>query len=227
MDLWILPIITTAILFIMILLTWGFLNHGFDTVRHPNEWKNAGTSGEQIIFLALTKKLHIPENQIFRNVYIPTKNNRTSEIDFVVVSKKGLFVIECKNYAGNIYGDAKRQKWIQYLGNKKSYFYNPLLQNRAHCENLRKYLAKYNDIPIVSLVTTITRGKWKFKNLGPDDFILGYNCHLKDIYKEMPICKTMSSAFKPILKTLAPLSRPDEKTVEQHINNINKKKQLQ
>ena len=222
MNLWILPIITAIVFAILILLTWGFLGHGFDQLRHPNEWKNTGSSGEQIIFLELTKKLHIPENQILRNIYIPTKDGKTSEIDILLVSKKGLFVIECKNYAGHIYGDAKRKNWIQYAGRKKSYFYNPLRQNRTHCENLKKYLKEYDNIPIVSLITTITRGTWKFKNLGPDDRILGYNCHLEDIYESLPVCDAMSTAFKPILKKLTPLSRPEQKITEKHIEEIKK-----
>lgn len=222
MNSWILPIITALIFAILILLAWGFLCHGFDQLRHPNEWKNTGSSGEQIVFLTLTKKLHIPENQILRNVYIPTKNGKTSEIDIILVSKKGLFVIECKNYAGNIYGDAKRKNWLQYVGKKKSYFYSPLLQNKTHCENLRKYLADYKDVQIISLITTITRGTWKFKNLGPDDHILGYNCHLQDLYNSMPVCGAMSTAFRPILKKLTPLSRPDREIIEKHVQETRK-----
>ena len=226
MNLWILPIITTIIFLIIIALIWGFSGHGFDMLRHPNEWKNTGASGEQIVFLSLTKKLHIPENQIFRNVYIPTENNKTSEIDFIVVSKKGLFVFECKNYYGNIYGDAKRKKWVQYAGRKKSYFYSPLLQNRTHCKNLKAFLAEseYENIPIISLVTTITRGNWKFKNLGPDDHILGYNCHLQDIYNSMPDCELMAKAYKPILAMLKPLSRPSDDIKEKHINDYRHKR---
>lgn len=224
MNLWILPIITATIFAILIFLTWGFLGHGFDKMLHPNEWKNIGASGEQIVFLALTKKLHIPENQILRNVYIPTKDGKTSEIDILLVSKKGLFVIECKNYAGNIYGNARCKNWLQYIGKQRIPFYSPLLQNKTHCENLKKYLANYKDIPIISLVTTITRGTWKFKNLGPNDYILGYNCHLQDIYNSMPVCDAMSTAFKPILKKLTPLSRPDQEIVAKHIQETRKAK---
>ncbi|MBQ7529857.1 NERD domain-containing protein, partial [bacterium] len=52
-----------------------------------------------------------------RNVYIRTPNG-TTEIDLIVLSRKGLLVFECKNYNGNIYGDGRRKKWIQYLGRK-------------------------------------------------------------------------------------------------------------
>ncbi len=220
MGLWILPLLTFIILAVIIAVIWLFYDHGANRLKQPEEWQSTGSSGEQIIFLTLNKKLHIPENQILRNVYIPTENGKTSEIDLLVVSKKGLFVFEVKNYAGNIYGDTKRKKWIQYLGKKKSYFYNPFMQNRTHAKNLKKYLEKYGDIPVIPMVTTITRGKWKVKNYGPEDYLLGYNSHLKDIYALTPDSELMAQHFKAILTTLQPLSRPDQSIREEHMAKI-------
>ena len=201
------------------LLIWLFYSHGLDKLKHPEEWKNAGMAGEQTIYRQLIDNLHIPENQILRNVYIPNGKGGTSEIDLLVISKKGIFVFEVKNYGGKIYGDMKRQKWIQYLGGKKKYFYNPFRQNKTHCENLKKYISKYGEVPIISLLTTIARGEWKVRNLKSNDYFLGYNCHLKDIYNSMPICEQMSKSFKPILEALAPLSRPGDEIKEKHIAN--------
>ena len=170
--------------------------------------------------LYLRDKVHIPENQIFRNVYIPTKNGKTSEIDILVLSKKGLLVFECKNYSGNIYGDRKRNKWIQYVGNKKSYFYNPFLQNGGHVKSLRNYLESYGDMPIIPFVATISGGQWKVKNLNSDDYLLGYNCHLEEVYAAIPDSKLMARHFKAIAETLTPLSRPSEEIKEKHIEQI-------
>lgn len=146
------------VLFALAAIIWLFFNHGIDKLRHPEEWKDASKSGEQIVYRTFVDKNHVLENQILRNVYISTSDGKTSEIDLLVVSKKGLLVFECKNYGGNIYGDAKRPKWIQYLGRKKSYFYNPLMQNHAHVRHLKKYLKEFGDLPAISMVVTITRG---------------------------------------------------------------------
>ena len=128
--------------------------------------------------------------------------------------------LNAKNYAGNIYGDAKRNKWIQYLGKKKSFFYNPFLQNRSHVKHLKKYLEQYGDLPAIPMVSTITRGKWKVKNYGPEDYLLGYNCHLKDILSETPNSELMAQHFKAIMAKLQPLSRPGESIKEEHIEQI-------
>lgn len=49
---------------------------------------------------------------------LPTKDG-TTQIDHVVVSKFGVFVIETKNLAGWIFGDSESRKWTQSIyGNK-------------------------------------------------------------------------------------------------------------
>lgn len=215
--------ITAVVLFIVAGLIWLFACQGIDKIRHPEEWTDEGKSGEQIIYRTLIDQIHVPDNQVLRNVYIPTADGKTSEIDLLVVSKKGLLVFECKNYAGNVYGDAQRNKWIQYLGKKKSFFYNPFMQNRSHVKHLKKYLEVYGDIPMIPMVATITRGNWKVKNYGPEDYLLGYNSHLKEILAKTPNSELMAQHFKEIMAKLQPLSRPDEAVRQEHIEQIRKK----
>ncbi len=218
-------LIFAAVLFLLALFAWLVFNFGFDKILHPREWKSAGTSGEQILYNTLIHQLKIPQHQILRNVYIPTSDNKTSEIDVLVFSDKGLFVFECKNFGGNIYGDANHKKWIQYIGQKKYYFYNPLLQNQNHAKCLRNFLAKHNygDIPIISLVSTISRGKWHVKNLKQNDYILGLNCHFQDIYRSLPTLDRSENYLEKIQSLLQPLARPSAAIREQHINNIHSK----
>lgn len=218
-------LIFAAVLFLLALTAWLVFNYRFDKILHPREWKSAGISGEQILYNTLIHQLKIHERQILRNVYIPTSDNKTSEIDILVVSDKGLFVFECKNFGGNIYGDANRKKWIQHIGRKKHYFYNPLLQNQSHVKHLRNFLARHDlsDIPIISLVSTISRGKWHVKNLKQDDYILGLNCHFQVIYRSLPTLDRSENCLEKTLTLLQPLARPSAAIREQHINNIHPK----
>ena len=199
-----------------------FLNHGVDKLKHPEEWRTKGASGERIFYKLLIDKIGIPENQILRNVYIPTKPGKTSEIDLLVISKKAIFVFEVKNYGGNIYGDRDREKWIQYVGRQKHFFYNPFLQNETHVKHLKEFLSGYQNIPIIPMTTTISRGNWKVKNLKPNDYFLGYNSHFVDIYKNLPIANLSKQDFDTILKKLTPLSRPSQKIRDKHISQIKK-----
>lgn len=219
-----LPIVIIAtFLFVICIAIYTLFNYSIDKTKHPEEWQNAGSSGERIVYNTLINNFKIPEEQILRNVYIPTENGRTAEIDLLVISKKGIFVFECKNYGGNIYGDTKLKKWVQYIGKEKNYFYNPLLQNKGHVRYLQKFLIKEEiDVPIVPFITTIARGNWKIRNLEKNDYVLGYNCHFKDIYKNMPDSEAMAKNFTMIMKKLTPLSRPDASVRKKHAQYINK-----
>ena len=60
-----------------------------------------------------------------------------SQVDHIVFSRFGVFVIETKNYSGSIYG-SRDNEWVQYIGNEKNRFINPILQNEGHIGVLRK-----------------------------------------------------------------------------------------
>lgn len=207
----IVSLVLTSIILLCALFIWLFYANGIDKLRNPYQWRNKGSSGEQAAFLTLTKDFHIPEKQILRNLYIPKSNKKFTEIDLLVVSTRGLLVFECKNYAGKIYGNAKRRLWVQYLGRKKSYFYNPFMQNRGHVKYLREYLKKtgivVDNLPIIPMVITVRRGEWRIRNFAPDDYLLGYNCKLKDILGNLPVSETAKNNLEKMIMELEKLSR--------------------
>jgi hypothetical protein len=50
----------------------------------------------------------------FHDLYIPIENGKkTSQVDHIVLSPKGIFVIETKNYKGWITGSEQSQYWNQ------------------------------------------------------------------------------------------------------------------
>ena len=64
--------------------------------------------------------------------------NVSSQIDHIVVSMYGLFVIETKNYAGVVLGQEEDYRWTQVVGGKKNSFYSPLKQNERHIQVLQR-----------------------------------------------------------------------------------------
>ncbi len=71
-------------------------------------------------------------------------NNGTSQIDHILIGKKGIFVIETKDYSGMIYGDEYSREWTQVINSKKNKFYNPIRQNYGHIKTLEKYIDRKN-----------------------------------------------------------------------------------
>lgn len=75
------------------------------------------------------------------NVTLPKENGMTTQIDHIIISQYGIFVIETKNYKGWIFGNEKQENWTQVIkGGKKFQFYNPIRQNYGHIKTLSKLL---------------------------------------------------------------------------------------
>lgn len=65
--------------------------------------------------------------QRFHDVIVPSRNG-TSQIDHILISKYGLFIVETKNIKGWIFGSEGNAQWTQSLYRKKYQFQNPLRQ---------------------------------------------------------------------------------------------------
>jgi restriction system protein len=119
------------------------------------------------------------DSQIYRsinNVTIPTANG-TTQIDLVIVSKYGIFVVETKNIKGWIYGEEKQAQWTQVLYGKKYRFQNPLFQNYRHTKALAEFLG-IEHFKIHSVV--MFWSECEFKTLLPPNVLdRGYSAHIK------------------------------------------------
>ena len=114
-----------------------------------------GGIGEFAATLALkydvSEKIHI-----IRNVYVPLSDGKTAEIDLVIVHTTGIYVVECKNYSGWIFGSENNKMWTQTYANGQKYqFFNPMTQNKYHINALSKYL----EVPDEYFVSYIVFGE--------------------------------------------------------------------
>ena len=101
--------------------------------------KDLGIEGEYLVSECLGKF----GNDSFKrlhNVYIPKEDGTSAEIDLLCITPVGILVIESKNYSGKIYGYDNNRNWVQYIGNNKYPFYNPIMQNRSHIKTLSEYI---------------------------------------------------------------------------------------
>lgn len=76
---------------------------------------------------------------------IVSNNGNTTQIDHIVINPRGVFVIETKNYSGEIYGSENQREWTQVLayGNVKNKLYNPLKQNATHVYNVKRIVGNF------------------------------------------------------------------------------------
>jgi restriction system protein len=110
------------------------------------------------------------------NVTIPTSTG-TTQIDHVIVSRYGVFVIETKNMDGWIFGSEKSPQWTQSMFGKKFRFQNPLHQNYRHTKALSDLLGIPHD-NFFSIV--MFWGECEFKTpMPPNVMAKGYVSYIK------------------------------------------------
>ena len=90
--------------------------------------------------------------QVINNLLLRTSSGSTTQIDHVVISQYGIFVIETKFYKGWIYGGENSEFWTQNIYGNKYTLRNPILQNAGHVRALRQLLKNYGDITFIPIV---------------------------------------------------------------------------
>ncbi|MGI9950621.1 NERD domain-containing protein [Vibrio hyugaensis] len=97
-----------------------------------------GVFGEFLVNRLLSK-LPEPDYTLIKDVTLPT-NDGTTQVDHIVVSRYGIFVVETKNMKGWIFGSARQKQWTQKIYRHSSKFQNPLHQNYKHIKALETLL---------------------------------------------------------------------------------------
>ncbi len=134
-----------------------------------NSPKGKGILGEFVINLSTKFLLDKDTYHLRKNVTLSTENG-TTQIDHIIVSLYGIFVIETKNMKGWIFGSQNQKTWTQKIYKKSFKFQNPLHQNYKHVKTLEKLL-NLNDGQIFSLVVFI--GESTFKTEMPANVTYG------------------------------------------------------
>ena len=184
-----------------------------------------GKFGEYLTYKKLKSYEEIGDKFLF-NLYIPTSDNKTTELDLIMITKKGIIVFESKNYSGWIFGDEKSRMWMQTLPNgkgksHKSQFFNPILQNKGHINNLKNLLD--DDIPIFSIITFSERCTLKKVPENTNDIkvinrdIVDYA--VRKIYDTNPNVIEQEKVID-LYNNLYKYTQTSEKIKQEHIQNI-------
>ena len=101
---------------------------------------------------------------VINNVVLK-KGNNYAQIDHLVISDFGIFVIETKNFKGWIVGNENSEYWTQIIFKWKTKFYNPIKQNVGHIIALRECLSQYPNIKYISIVVFSSNSNLKVNTL--------------------------------------------------------------
>jgi len=150
----------TIYLNMMISASWYLIPIFIFAIVIKSAWFK-GVLGEWQVNLLIKFFLDKNDYHLIKNVTLPTDDG-TTQIDHIVVSKYGVFVVETKNMKGWIFGSANQKQWTQQIFKHKSKFQNPLHQNYKHVKTLEGCLNAKND-SIFSVIIFIGDSTFKTK----------------------------------------------------------------
>jgi len=116
-----------------------FLALGFALGYSAHRVYSSQNRGELLVRKALQKHFHSPNYHLLNHITLK-HGDSTTQIDHILVSSYGVFVIETKNYKGWIFANPKHETWTQVLFKAKFKFQNPIHQNHRHVVAVRELL---------------------------------------------------------------------------------------
>ncbi len=99
-----------------------------------------GAEGERRVNSTLRRKLAEQDYILLEGLTLPTAEG-TTQVDHIVLSRCGIFVIETKNMSGWIFGGETQVRWTQVMRRHKTQFQNPLRQNYHHVKVVQDLLS--------------------------------------------------------------------------------------
>ncbi|MDQ0063258.1 nuclease-related domain-containing protein [Paenibacillus harenae] len=167
------------------------------------------------------------ECQHLNDLLIPNSKSRTgySQIDHLIVTPYGIFVIETKNYNGEIKGAREDRNWS--VSNRFK-MYNPLMQNYGHIKAVEQQLADIPNVIYISMISFTMRCRFsidpELRKIGSDELIV-YDVELTEFIErkltrlkaENPSPRFTDDEVRNIKERLAVLNISDPTVRDQHI----------
>jgi hypothetical protein len=181
-----------------------------------NKPLSRGDRGELRVARRL-RKLKGEEYEVLNDLLIRTDRG-SSQIDHIVLSRYGIFVIETKNYSGWIHGHEKSEYWTQSIYKKKTKFRNPIKQNWSHIYALKSVLSDFRQATYHPIV--IFAGSAELKNIDSSIPVV-YDHQIIRVIKDQIGRPNLSfEQIKGIAVRLSELNIQNRKARRQHVRQV-------
>lgn len=124
-------------------------------------------SGEALVRQFLAEYCKNKDAHVLNCVTLRLEDGSTTQIDHILVSTKGIFVIETKHYKGWIFGNPKSKMWAQIIFKNKYKFQNPLFQNYKHVKEIQR-IFEFLEPPLIHNIVVFS-GESIFKTAKIDN----------------------------------------------------------
>lgn len=198
---------------------------------NENIAKRKGDIGEYKINIQLDQLSK--EFKHLKDVMVKNTKGKTgySQIDHIVISPYGIFVIETKNYQGTIYGGKDRKVWSV---NGKFKMMNPFKQNYGHIQALKALIDEKYHPYFISMVSFTKRCTFKIDDMElrkiTSSDLLVYDIELSDyIDRKVSVNKHQykepfltDSEIQQIYDQIERANITDQSLRKQHVESLKK-----
>jgi hypothetical protein len=185
----------------------------------PKTAEQRGKQGEDAVNAVLDEYCRHSGACLFDNVTMQFKDG-TTQIDHILLSKKGVLVIETKNYSGWIFAETEDVTWTQVTGKRKNTFQNPLRQNYKHWLAVQSVLSFLPQEVMQSIV--VFTGNAQFKTDIPAGVL--FIDELKDFLAVFDFGRITDSKIKRSVTCIQNVMLEQSKETDQkHIEHLKRK----
>lgn len=202
----------------------------FYTLFLLNASKIKGKIGEYITQKVIESYCEKRGYRYLYDIMIENEKVKTSQIDHLIITKKGIAVIETKFHSGTIYGSEYNKNWTYIVRDDKNKkhknsYHNPLMQNYGHIEALKKVIDE--DIQFYNIVLYIDNVNLKKCEVSNRFSKVGYTYDLNSIIEQFDLISDKEiSKLKSyeIYNKLYYLNIVDKEERKEHILRIRQNK---
>ena len=197
------------------------------TPKYRSRAEAIGDFGEKRVSSFL-EDLDCEEYQVFNDLLI-RNGNYTTQVDHLIISRYGVFVLETKNVHGHVYGGGNAEFWKQYLpddgfrrdgSTQEHKLRNPIWQNEGHIKTLSR-LVFGNDVPIHGIVVFPNDAELKIVADQPVLHMCKVVPYIKR-YSDVVLSSDQIAFYRGRLLEVISVSESDRKT---HLDNVQHNKE--
>lgn len=174
------------------------------------------SSGESRVNTGLSSHLDEKTYRLIEDVTLPVGDG-TTQIDHLVVSPYGIFVVETKDMTGWIFGKPDDARWTQVTFRDRYRFQNPIRQNYKHVKTVQELLC-LSRLQVIGVVAFV--GDSEFKTPMPPAVVQGVSRLVEFIWSKRAIVIDEDDLPRLIEEIQAARLEPGRRTDIAHVQNV-------
>ncbi len=181
--------------------------------------KFKGRMGELKVNTGLDFFLDREIYHLIKDITLPAGDG-TTQIDQLIISRYGVFVVETKNMTGWIFGQSHWEQWTQTIYHHKARFRNPVKQNNWHVKVMQE-LFDLEPHQVHNVVVFV--GDCEFKTNMPPEVMYGAGSLARHVKSTQVQVLAEDEVARLIQRVSAKRLPPGSKTDRAHVRYVRSK----